>query len=181
MINEDFFKKSEKKCWEKLQEFNALTNVFDYLEKTIEKWHSDATGYTVNKLGERRNFNIEMKNRNLNLLDDGKISGTTKAGEPFIDDNVFVESHKVADLLLDGIEGLEGLYVNFLLDGHTLVWNLHKLKKRPFKSETLNIKSKGYNKFEVAKRQGLYLTDAAIFDKDGKLIKKAGQDFNGEK
>ena len=45
------------------------------------------------------------------------------------------------------------------------------------KTGTLNIRSKGYNKFEVAKRQGLYLVDAAIYDKDYKLIKRSGEDF----
>ena len=38
-------------------------------------------------------------------------------------------------------------------------------------------KSKGYGKFEVAKREGLYLKDAAIYDKDYKLVKKSGEDF----
>jgi hypothetical protein len=41
----------------------------------------------------------------------------------------------------------------------------------------MNIKSKGYKKFEVAKRQFLYLSDAAIY-KNGKLIKRAGEEFN---
>jgi hypothetical protein len=41
----------------------------------------------------------------------------------------------------------------------------------------MNIKSKGYGKFEIAKREGLYLKDAAIFNKDGKLIKRSGEDF----
>jgi hypothetical protein len=80
-------------------------------------------------------------------------------------------------MLLDNINGLEPLYINFLDDGTVIIFNLNKLKKRPVKSGTMNIKSKGYKKFEVAKRQFLYISDAAIY-KDGKLIKKAGEDFN---
>jgi hypothetical protein len=181
MINQNFFDENERVDLKKLEEFNAKVKLFDYLEATPVKHHTDATGYSETKLGERRNFNIELKNRNLNLLDDGRISGCTKEGKPFMDNTIFIESHKAADLLFDYLYGLEGLYINFLLDGHVLIFNLNNLKKRPVKTATMNIRSKGYNKFEVAKRQGLYLVDAAIFDKDGKLIKKAGQDFDGDK
>lgn len=77
------------------------------------------------------------------------------------------------------IEGLTPLYINFLQDGYIIIFNLANLKKRPEKSTTKNIKSKGYNKFEMAKRQGLYLSDAAIYNKDFKLIKRAGEEWKG--
>lgn len=178
MMDKQFFDDTEKVCWEKLEEFNNKTHVFDSITRTIKKYHTDGTGYTTNRFGETRYFNIELKNRNQLLLDNGKISGHSEtSNRDYIDDNIFIESHKVADMLLDTINGLEPIYINFLLDGNTVIFNLNKLTKRPLKTGYMNIKSKGYNKFEMAKRQGLYLIDAAIFNKDGKLIKRSGEDF----
>lgn len=180
-MDKEFFKKSEKECWDNLVKFQEKYHVFNDIErinedKTEGKHHSDASGYTTNKLGERRNFNIELKNRNQILLENGSVSGTNENGGGYTGDTIMIESHKVADLLLDNIIGLEPLYVNFLLDGSILVFNLNKLTKRPKKSDTMNIKSRGYNKFEMAKRQYLYIIDAAVY-KNGKLIKRAGEDF----
>ena len=174
-MQSNYFSENEEVDWKKLEEFNEKTHLFDHLKPTEVKHHTDGTGYTTNKFGETRYFNIELKNRNLNLLDNGKISGCTEKGHVYIEDTIFIESHKAADLLLDRINGLIPLYVNFLSDGHVVIYNLNNLRYRPKKSGNLNIKSKGYNKFEVAKRQGLYIEDAAIYDKDFKLIKKAGE------
>lgn len=177
MSNTNFFDENEKVDIQKLEEFNRITKLFDYIEATPVKHHTDASGYTINKFGETRKFNIELKNRNLNLLSDGRISGCTSKGESFFDNTIFIESHKAADMLFDEITGLEPLYINFLLDGHIIIHHLSKLTKRPHKTGTMNIRSRGYNKFEMAKRQGLYLKDAVIFDKDGNIIKKMGEDF----
>lgn len=171
-----YFEENEKRDWELLTEFNNKTHIFDELKQTERKKQTDATGYTITKLGEKRKFNIELKYRNLNLLSDGKISGATDKGT-FIDETIIIESHKVADMLLDSIDGLTPLYINFLQDGFVLIFNLSNLSKRPKKSETMNIRSKGYGKFEMAKRQGLFLIDAAIYDSNGKLMKKAGENF----
>lgn len=175
-MQSNYFSENEEVDWKKLEEFNEKTHLFDHLEPTEVKHHTDGTGYTTNKFGETRYFNIELKNRNLNLLDNGKISGATDKGS-FFDDTIFIESHKIADMLLDMINGLEPLYINFLADGKVIVHNLSKLSIRPKKTANMNIKSKGYGKFEVAKREGLYLKDAAIFDKDFNLIKRAGEDY----
>lgn len=176
MINEEFFKDNEKNDLNRLQNFNNHTKLFDYIEPTTAKSCTDATGYTITKFGEKRKFNIELKNRNLNLLDDGRISGATSKGE-FIDDTIFIESHKVSSLLLDMIDGLEPLYINFLCDGKIAIFNLSKLTKRPRSSKYMNILSRGYGKFEMAKREGLYLVDAAIYDENYNLIKKAGEEW----
>lgn len=170
------FKENEANDWKLFENFNEITGLFSHIKRAEEKFHTDGTGYTTNKFGETRYFNIELKYRNLNLLDNGKISGATEKGE-FIEDTIFIESHKAADMLLDVINGLEPLYINFLSDGNVLIFNLNKLSMRPKKTGTMNIKSKGYGKFEIAKRQGLYLKDAAIYDKDYNLIKKSGEDF----
>lgn len=162
--------------WELLKQFNEKTKLFDELTPTKEKHHTDVSGYTVTKFGDTKYWNIELKYRNLNLLDDGRISGATEKGS-FFDETIFIESHKIADMLLDAIDGLTPLYINFLSDGTTVIFNLNNLKKRPKKTGTMNIRSNGYGKFEIAKREGLYLSDAAIYNKNGKLIKRAGEDF----
>ena len=41
----------------------------------------------------------------------------------------------------------------------------------------MRINSKGYKALEFGNRQGLYIKDAAIFDKDFNLIKRAGEDY----
>ena len=171
------FKVSEDNDWKLFENFNEITGLFTHIKRAEEKFHTDGTGYTTNKFGETRHFNIELKYRNLNLLDDGRISGATEKGNEFIEDTIFIESHKAADMLLDAINGLEPLYINFLSDGNVIIFNLQRLTERPKKTGTMNIKSKGYGKFEIAKRQGLYLKDAAIYDKDYNLIKKSGEDF----
>lgn len=175
-MDKEFFHENELNDFNLLKQFNDSTGLFEELSETKEKHHTDATGRTTNKFGESKYWNIELKYRNLNLLDDGRISGATERGS-FFDETIFIESHKVADMLLDSIEGLIPLYINFLSDGHIIIFNLNNLRKRPKKTGTLNIRSKGYGKFEIAKRQGLYLTDAAIYDRDYKLIKRAGEDF----
>lgn len=175
-MNKEYFESNELKDLTKLKAFNKVTGIFDELGETEVKYHTDATATTTNKFGETRKWNIELKFRNLNLMDDGRISGSTDRGV-FYDDTIFIESHKAADMLLDMIDGLIPLYINFLSDGHILIFNLSNLKKRPKKTKTMNIKSKGYEKFEVAKREGLYIYDAAIYDKNYKLIKKAGEEF----
>lgn len=176
-MDKDYFETSEKICWDKINDFNEHLHMFQGLDRTKGKWHSDCTGYTVNKLGERKDWNIELKNRFVYLLDNGKISGCSDGGKIYIEDNLFIESHKVADLFLDKIDGLSPLYVNFTLDGYTIIYNLDNLKKRPYKSDNKNIRSRGYQKFEMAKRQGLYISDAAIYDKDYNLVKKAGDEW----
>lgn len=175
-MNKEYFENNELNDWDLFEQFNEVTEIFTHIKQSEAKHHTDGTGFTTNGFGDTRYFNIELKYRNLNLLDDGRISGATEKGE-FIDDTIFIESHKVADMLLDGINGLEPLYINFLVDGHIIIFNLNKLTKRPKKTGTMNIKSKGYGKFEIAKRQGLYLKDAAIYDKNYKLIKRSGEDF----
>ena len=110
--DKQYFDENEINDWELLEEFNENTGVFTGLKQSEYKHHTDGTGYTDSPFGTRY-FNIELKYRNLNLLDDGRISGATEKGE-FIDNTIFIESHKAADMLLDSINGLEPIYINFL-------------------------------------------------------------------
>ena len=179
-MNKDYFKKSEKDDYDKFLDFQELTHIFKGIERMKKGHHSDATGYTVNSMGEIRKFNIELKDRVLYLLDDGNISGCSSNG-PYIDDTLVIESHKVADLLLDNMIGFEPLYVNFTLDGSTIIFNLNKLTRIPLKRYYKTIYSKGYERMEDGHRQHLYMIDAAVYDKEGNLIKKPGEEWKTQK
>ena len=156
-MDKKYFKESEVNGWQLLEKFNEATKIFNEIKNSSFNESGttgesiDGTGYSTNKLGEVKYWNIEVKVRNLNLLDNGKISGCTDKGHVYIEDTIFIESHKAADLLLDKINGLTPLYVNFLSDGHVVIYNLDKLRYRPKKSGNLNIRSKGYGKIEIAK------------------------------
>ena len=171
MKNKDFFDYNEEHDINLLIDFNKKMKLFKGLQQAAYGDFKDATGYTITKFGERRNFNIEIKKRNAVLLSSGVVSGET-----FVDNNIIIETHKMLDLLLDKMtEGYEPVYINFLDDNVVIVYNLWKLTKRP-KTMKKFIKSKGYQGFEIASRQGLYLVDAAIY-KDNKLIKKVGEEW----
>lgn len=170
MRNKEYFDKNEENDMKLLYDFNLHTNLFSGLAPAEYSHFADATAYTVSRLGEKRKFNIEIKRRNAVLLQSGKISGRT-----FLDDTIMIESHKLADLLLDGINGYEGLYINFLDNNVVIIYNLQRIKTRP-KSMKKVIKSGGYNSYEIASRQGLYIKDAAIY-KDYKIVKKIGEEW----
>ena len=158
-MNNQYFEESEKVCDAKLIDFNEKTGIFHDLER-IDKQHMDFTGYTLNKLGEKTKWNIELKNRNVILQEDGTISGCTANGRGYTGETLYIENHKITDLLLDKIIGYEAVYINFTVNGYIN-----------------NIYSKGYEKKEDGRRQGLYLIDAAIFNNEGKLVKRSGEDF----
>lgn len=171
-MDKQFFDKNEETDFEKFIAFNDKLNMFEGVEKMKKGWHSDATGRTKTK-----KYNIELKDRGILLLDDGRISGHSQtSGKDFIDNGIMLESHKYADLMLDSILGYEPIYINFMLNA-IVIFNLNNLTVRPKKSDMMNIKSKGYEKFEMAKRQFLDIKDAAIYDKNYNLIKRAGEEF----
>lgn len=170
--DKEYFDEKENEDYNKLIEFNKKAHIFEYIKPSEYKHYSDATGYSADRI-----FNIELKNRNQVLLKDGKISGCTQNGKPYIDEDIFIEDHKAADLLMDYIAyGLEPLYINFL-NNCVLIFNLSKLSVRPKKHLNLKITSKGYRRMEFGNRQGLYLKDAAIYDKEYNLIKRVAEEW----
>jgi hypothetical protein len=176
-VKENFFEENEAKDLQKLIEFNEKAHIFNEIKETEIKHYTDATGYSMDRL-----FNIELKSRNQVLLENGKISGCTQNGKPYIDDDIFIEDHKVADMMIDYVSyGLEPLYINFLANGWVLIFNLSKLSVRPRKHLNLKINSKGYRSMEFGNRQGLYLKDAAIFDSNYNLVKRAGEEWMTQK
>lgn len=167
-MNKNYFDNFELGARKKIREFNETANIFDTITDYPRNHYCDFSG-TCKQL----NLNIEVKDRNLTLMEDGKLSGATKNGSFYADD-LYIEDHKYSDLLLDFYTyGLEPIYLNFLNDGYVAIFNLSKLTQRP-KRYTKIIRSKGYEKMEFANRQGLSLKDACIY-KDGKLIKKRGE------
>lgn len=170
---ENYFDTNEVKDYALLEAFNDKTNVFDKVAQAPVKYYIDASAHTLTKLGEERVFSIELKNRNQVLLDDLTVSGVTREGKTYTASTIYIEAHKIADLLLDYIYyHQDPLYVNFLADGTAMVHNLARLSERPTQSKQKQIKSLGYDMFEMAKRFELKVKDAAIYDKTGKLIHK---------
>lgn len=168
-MDKEYFKNKENENWELLCDFNEHTHLFDEIGRMEEYHHSDASGRSIH-MGEERKFNLELKIRNVTLLKDGSFKG-----DKFKADTLYIESHKIADLLLDQVIGFEGLYVNFLNNNVVVIYNVGKLTVRP-KLEKKRIPSKGYQGFEMGFRQGLYIKDAAIY-KDYKLVKRIGEEW----
>ena len=169
-MNKNYFEQKENENWKLLLDFNEHTHVFDEIGRMPQYYHTDATGSTINKFGEERKFNIELKMRDVTLLKSGKFQG-----DKFNENTLFIESHKIADLLLDTIIGYEGLYINFLNNNVVVIYNVGKLKVRP-KLEKKRIPSKGYQGFEMGFREGLHIKDAAIY-KDYQLVKRIGEEW----
>lgn len=169
----NYFEENEKNDLRKLFELNEKAHIFSTITPSKEKHYTDATGFTADRL-----FNIELKNRNQILLKDGRISGCSQSGKDYIDETIFIEDHKLSDMLLDWLcNGLEPLYINFLSNGWTIIYNLSKLTVRPKKYLNMKINSKGYRSMEFGNRQGLYLIDAAVYDDKYNLVKRVGEEW----
>ena len=155
-MNSEYGLKNEEKDYILLKEFNEKVLKLNKLGQTTKHHHSDASGLT--KSGTY--INLELKHRNINI-------NTYPT--------MYLESHKAADMLLDYVTlNYVPLYVNFLADGHVVVFNLAKLKHRP-KTVCKYIKSELYEGFELAKRQELDMRDAFIYkleNNEYKLIQK---------
>lgn len=154
-MNENYAITSEQQDYEKLRDFNKLLKIRE-LGKRPDKDTTDASGYTQ----DGQELNIELKSRYIGI-------NTYKT--------IYIESHKVADMLLDyTIDKKIPLYINFLNDDYVVVFNLAKLRHRPRKTNK-RIWSELYQAFEMAKREELRLEDAWIYQKQNDkyvLIKK---------
>lgn len=158
-MNGKFADTKENEGYSRLMQFNDFLHLQE-LGKTPKGWYSDASGYTT----DGRLLNIENKVRDLNLLDDGYISGHTK-NSSYSANTIFIESHKMGDLLIDLVtENRTPLYINYLNDGIIIVYNLSQLKHRPLK-EHKRIWSELYQSFEIADRELLRVEDAYIYRK----------------
>lgn len=157
-MNRDYALKNEEKDYLLMERFNEVLKLRD-LGRTESKHHSDATGYTT----DGRFINIELKSRHLNLLDDWTLSGANHTEKAYTANTLYIESHKMADLLLDYvIDNKIPLYINFVNDDIVIVHNLSLLKQRP-KTVTKRISSKLYQGFEMGKRMELPISEAYIY------------------
>ncbi len=153
-MNTEYFENNEKTDFEKLCQFNNEKSFFKELAKTPEKHIYDASGRT----NDGRLVCIELKSRNAVLTKENTVSGHN-----FNDQTVFIEDEKFTALAIQNyVNHAIPLYINFLEDGHVLVWNLSQLKREPEHITTV-IKNKGYNKMQKCYRNGLYLSDAKIY------------------
>lgn len=152
-MNTMYFNNSEDKCWESLQSLNQKKNYFKELTKSPSGSSWDASGITR----DGRKVIIELKHRNA-VLDGNSVSGTN-----FHSDGLFIETHKHSSLMLHWIvDGLTPLYINFLMDGTVVIFNLLKLTHYK-EYDNLKVKSLGYGKMEMnSRRYDLYLDDATI-------------------
>lgn len=162
-MNKNYFKHNEDEGWNRLQNFNAKTYMFQLLDRSLQSSQWDASGVC-----NSQRVLIEIKVRNAVLTPNLKASGAT-----FMDDNLFIEDYKVAAILLEAkINNFVPIYVNFLADGNVVIFNLEKLTSYKLYSN-LSIDSKGYQATQDrTNRIGLLLEDATIYGKDGKLIRK---------
>lgn len=154
-MNNEYADINENIDFDKLEDFNKKLKL-KMLGRTPQKHHADASGYTQ----DGRTAIIELKKRNFTL---GKYN------------SIVIESHKLADILLDSIcDDKVPLYINFLDDDYVVMFNLLKLKHRPRKHAQRNL-SKLYDGYELSVREFLDMRDAWVYKKQDntyKLIKK---------
>ncbi len=165
-MNQDYALEKEKKDYYLMEEFNKVLKLIE-LGQTPEKHTTDASGYTT----DGRLINIELKQRNQTLSGLTLVGISSKTGNQYTANTIYIESHKIADLLLDyTIENKIPLYINFLNDGYVVLYNISTLKHRPTKVAK-KIWSELYQGFELAKRQELQLSDAWIYKKENNEFK----------
>lgn len=154
----NLFDHQEDHDFQALLDLNSSKHWFEHLDRLPPKSHADASGTTR----DGRKVIIELKSRNMSLTDDNShLIANTRDGGQCVVETVYIEGHKIASLMLDSLDGFTPLYINFLTNG-TVIFNLSKLKRRPREEVMRNVYSKGYMNWEEAKRQGLWIDDAAI-------------------
>lgn len=165
-MDRDYSLKFEEKDYILLRGFNDQVLHLTELGQTPKAHYTDASGYTT----DGRYANIELKYREADLTDDLKMSAET-----YVVDSIFIENHKIGDMLLDYVICKEiPLYINFMKNDYVVLYNLSRLKSRPRRT-VKKIYSKLYQGFELAKREELSLTDAWIYHKENdtyKLVSK---------
>lgn len=170
-MNKDFFDKNEKNGFKYLKAFNDVVHLFPEVIKTPEKHPYDASATTKGD----KTFNIEIKIRNQILLDDLRVSGHSNSGKEYIENTLMIESHKMASqLLYASFYGYTPIYVNFLLDGTVVIFNLHNLKTFPERRDNVKTYSKGYQRKEEEMKYYLDISDACIY-KNNVLIKRCNE------
>lgn len=158
-MDKTFVNRMESEDFKRFQDFNKYLKLTQ-IGRCPEKYHADASGITK----DEKICLVELKARK-QVYQNGIISGCTLEGKSYSADTIYIESHKVADLILDYIcEGKEPIFAN-LLENAVVIFNLRKLSVRP-KKVAKRIFSRLYNSFEIADREELSLSDAFIYQKN---------------
>lgn len=164
-VSKEYAQQYELNDFNKLTAFNKKLKLKN-LKQTDVGHYCDATGEYNNK-----QINIELKSRNQNLVINNNKLQIKGVEKDYVDNTLFIESHKIADLLVDYVVNKTvPLYVNFL-NNCTIVFNLSKLTHKPIKKH-IRAFSKWKESFEIQDRLALYLYDAYIYDYNNKLIYK---------
>lgn len=153
-LNQQYFNSCEDKGWSLLNSLNDKYNFFTSLDRAEHSSPWDSSGITR----DGREVLIELKVRKAVVTPQHTFSGSN-----FQDDTIFIEQNKHSNLMMmHVVKGFTPLYINFLLDGNVLIYNL--LRITHFKEfRGLKVQSKGYSQMETnAARLGLYLDDASV-------------------
>lgn len=158
-MNQGYALNSETNDYILLEDFNKVLKLIE-LGRCPDKYTTDASGYTT----DGRYLNIELKKRN-QTLSGLTLIGTSRNDKTYTANTIYIEAHKVGDMLLDYIiEKKIPLYINFLNDDYVVVYNLAELKHRPNKVAK-RIWSELYQGFELAKREELRIEDGWIYQR----------------
>lgn len=147
----DYYENSD---YNKLLDFNNKTHIFKEIVPAEYMEYYDASACTITNQGSR----IELKSR----------KATT-----FQYDTLFIEDTKLNIIVDYMIYNDLPLYINFMEDGNTVIFNLNfsKWKNRPdYKKQRTY--SPSYESWEYQGKNYLPISEAFIYDKEGKLLQK---------
>lgn len=148
------FDEYENNDYNKLLLFNDKTHIFKEIVQTEKLEYYDASACTISNQGAR----IELKSREINT---------------FQYETLFIEDTKL-NLIVDYMIFKDfPLYINFMGDGNTIVFNLNfaNWSKRPVYKKCRTY-SPSYQSWEYQGKNFLPISEAYIYNKDGKLIQK---------
>lgn len=161
MRDKQYFDETEAECDTMLQQFNADLGVFEQIGRFSVGSVIDVSAMTTT--GKKCLIELKMRKNS-----------------PFKYDDVFIESKKIAYLLLMKVtEGYEPLYINGFQEGkYIAVWRLNKVTDFKY-YPSVPIHSNGYGTDKREERFGLKMDDAALFERiDGKyyeIVKRRGE------
>ena len=166
-MKSNYYSQEESKDWELLLQFNKKLRL-DNMGRTPDKHYYDASGITnCNQYTE-----IELKNRKGRLVN-GVLELTKKNNVTYTASTVYIEPQHYSRMIDDNrYNGCVPLYINFLSDGSTIVWNLSTLKKKPEWKYVTHIWDEGKKIYKDEWRILLELEEAFIYDSNNNLIQK---------
>lgn len=173
-MGKSYYTEEEIKDYELLNHFNNKLKLNE-MGKAPSKHYYDASGYT----STHQYVEIELKNRNGELIDNKSVRMyTAKTNKPYTATTVYIEPQHYSRMKDDSEwdKNIIPLYINFLSDGSTIVWNLATLKKKPEWKYITHIWDEGKKNYKDEWRILLELEEAFIYDCNNNLIQKP---FNG--